>query len=120
MDTKPTESQIRDVFKQFGEIKAVDWGNNCAYVEYMAVESAKSALGKTVSVLGTEVRILMRRIVYPQQYHIHDNRRVSNNITVSVGSQPSPQLSSTEPQTRLSNTIKYQTRGARAQQPNAN
>ena len=71
MEPKPSESMIREIFSSFGEIKAVDWGKDCAYVEFLEQESSQKLHNKIVNVGGIDVKILPRRFIQPSQRHYY-------------------------------------------------
>lgn len=71
-EPKPTEQVIRQVFSVFGEIKTVDWGKDCAYVEFESAEAAQKIHNQVVNVVGTDVKILPRRVIHPG-YRFHNN-----------------------------------------------
>jgi hypothetical protein len=77
MDPKPSELVIREIFTPYGEIKAVDWGKDCAYVEFFAQETSQKLHNKIVNVCGIDVKILPRRYIQPGQRHYY--RQNQNN-----------------------------------------
>lgn len=77
-EPKPTEQVIRQVFSVYGDIKSVDWGKDCAYVEFESAEAAQKIHNQVVSVAGTDVKILPRRVIHPG-YRFHNNNNNNNN-----------------------------------------
>ena len=81
MEPKPSESVIREIFSPFGEIKAVDWGKDCAYIEFLDQESSQKLHNKIINVCGVDVKILPRRYIHPGQRHYYrqnPNQKNSN------------------------------------------
>ena len=77
MDPKPSESVIRGVFSPYGEIKTVDWGKDCVYVEFIDTEAPQKLHNKFINVCGVSVKILPRRHKQPGQRFFY--RQQKNN-----------------------------------------
>jgi hypothetical protein len=82
MDPKPTEQDIRQIFSPYGQIKTVDWGKDCAYVEFESAEASQKIHNQVVTVAGADVKILPRRVMHPG-YRFHNNNNNSNNAYTS-------------------------------------
>jgi hypothetical protein len=77
MEPKPSETSIREIFSIFGDINLVDWGKDCAYVEFVDPEVAQNLHSKIVNVCGVSVKILPRRYM-PQGQGPHFRHQKGN------------------------------------------
>lgn len=91
MEPKPTEQAIRQVFSVFGGIKSVDWGKDCAYVEFESAEVAQKIHNQIVNVAGADVKILPRRVIHPG-YRFHNNNNNNNSGNIGNYSSRSPRV----------------------------